>query len=150
MYFLYGTECVVQSTHFLMVCMELLLMWMCRFLHMLKLNVLMCSLKSFRVNLLSMWNMSKLKPIALYMLMNTLNYFMILYALFEIKFSGARKGIMDEFLWRKDIPFILKMWWRNISVGSGTIGKLLYGFLRRFMPPWRSGLDVPYMWLALA
>ena len=38
------------------------------------------------------------------------------------------------FLWCSDIYFVIK-----------TLGTLLDMFLWRFMPPWRSGLDGPYM-----
>ena len=37
------------------------------------------------------------------------------------------------------------LWCSNISVGSGTLGNLLDGFLQSFMPPRRSGLDSLYM-----
>ena len=41
------------------------------------------------------------------------------------------------------------LWCRNISVGSGTLVTLLAEFMRGFMSPWGSGMDVPYIWLAL-
>ena len=49
-----------------------------------------------------------LKPLALYMLVTVFNYLMILSAIFEKKVSAVRKEIMDDFVWRKGILFILK------------------------------------------
>ena len=49
-----------------------------------------------------------LKPLALYMMLNVFNSLMIFSALFENQFSAVRKVLLDEFLWRKGIPFILK------------------------------------------
>ena len=47
-----------------------------------------------------------LKPLDLYMLMTVLNYLMIFSMLFEMKVSAVRRVILNDFLWRKGIPFI--------------------------------------------
>ena len=39
------------------------------------------------------------------------------------------------------------LWCSSIYVCSGTLVTLLPGFLRCYMPPWRSGITDPYMWL---
>ena len=53
-YLLYGTEYVVQRALFLMVCMDLSIMEMCRpFVQMFKRYGMMCSLKAFMSNRLS-------------------------------------------------------------------------------------------------
>ena len=41
------------------------------------------------------------------------------------------------------------LWYSNIYIGSETLGTILYGFLWHLMPPWRNGMDGPYMWSAL-
>ena len=92
-----------------------------------------------------------LKPLALYMLFYVFNYLMILSALFEVQFSSLSKVILDDFVWMKGILFIknklrsMFLCCSNISVGSVTLGALLVGFLRCFMPLWRSDLTGPYM-----
>ena len=78
----------------------------CAFAHMFKLYGLMCSIKEFRLNSLSPWETSMLKPIDLCMLLTVFNSLMMLSALIEVKFSVVRKVILDYFLWRKGIPFI--------------------------------------------
>ena len=143
-YLLYCMECVLQRAPCLMVFMDLSMMGICcPFEHILKIAGLMCPLKVFKLNSLYPRNMSMLKPLALYMLVTVFNYLMILFVLFEIKFSAVRKVILDDFVWRKGIPNIYKkskyifmcLWCSDISVGSGTLGNLLDGFLQSFMPP---------------
>ena len=82
-------------------------MGMCRpFAHMFTLDGLMCSLKEFRLNLLSPWKTSMLKPLDFYMLLTVFNYLTIFSALFEMQFSAVRKLILDDFVCRKGIQFI--------------------------------------------
>ena len=69
----------------------------------------MCSIKSFRLNSLSLWKMSMLKTLALYMLLTVINYLMMLSALFEVKFSAVSEVILDDFVWMKGILFIKKI-----------------------------------------
>ena len=65
-YLLQGTECVVQRATCLMVCMELLMMGMCRtFVHRFKLSGLWCSLKAFMLKSLSPWKTYMLNTLAL-------------------------------------------------------------------------------------
>ena len=83
------------------------MMLMCSpFAQMFKLTGIMCYLKAFRLNSLSLWNTSILKPLSLYMLVTVLNYLMILLAIFEVQFSAVRKVKLDDFLWSKGIQFI--------------------------------------------
>ena len=108
-YILYVTECVVQWSPCLMFCMDLMMMWMYHpFEHMFKIAGLICSLKAFKVNLLSPRNTSMYKPLDLYMLVTVFNSLMILSLLFEMKISAVRKVILDDFVRTKFIPFILK------------------------------------------
>ena len=79
---------------------------MLSFAYMFKLSGLMSSLKRSRLNLLSMWNISILKPLVLYMLMIFFNSLMVLSALFEIHFFAVTKVILDVFVWSKVITFI--------------------------------------------
>ena len=46
------------------------------------------------------------KPLAMYMLSTMLDSLMMLFTLFEVQFYAGRKVILDEFVWRKGIPFI--------------------------------------------
>ena len=97
---------MVQRDILLMICMDLSMMGTCRpFAHMFTLAGLMCSLKAFRLNLLSPWKTSMLKPLAFYMLLTVFNYLTILSALFEMQFSAVRKVILDEFVQRKGTPY---------------------------------------------
>ena len=97
----------MQHNPFLMVCLDLSMMIMCRpFAHIFKLSGLMCSLKAFMLNLFSPCKTPTLNRLALYIFLNVFNYLMILSVLFDIQFSAARKVILDEFVWRKGIPFI--------------------------------------------
>ena len=130
---------MVQRDPCLVVYMDLLMMVMCHpFAQMFKLPVLMCSLKAFRLNLLSLWKTSNLGPLALYILLTVFNYLMMFSVLFEVQLSTVRKLILDEFVWRKGIPFIFKnilksisvfLWCSNICFGSGTLGTLLSGLM---------------------
>ena len=90
-----------------MVCVELSMMGMCRhFAHMFKIDGLMCSLKSFKLKFLSLWKPSMLNSLALYMMLTVFNYLMVFPALFEVQLSAVSKAIVDDFVWRKGIPFI--------------------------------------------
>ena len=127
---MYGTECVVQCAHLLMVFMYISMMVMCRpFAHMFKIYGLMCSLKVFMLNLLSLWYAYMLKPLALYRLMNVWSSLMMLYALFEIKVSAVRKVILDDFYvekafrsYKKSKYISMFLWCSNISVGRIILG----------------------------
>ena len=107
MYILWDTECVVQRATCLMDCMDLLMMVICcTFSQMFKIDGLVISLKTFRLNLLCSYKTSMLKPLSLYMLLTVLNYLMMLYALFEVKFYDVIRVILYDIVWIKGIPFI--------------------------------------------
>ena len=68
-YFSYGKECVLHRDPCLMVCLYLSIIGMCRtFAQMLKCFGLIWFLKAFMLNSLSLWCMSMLKYLDLYML----------------------------------------------------------------------------------
>ena len=67
-YLLYGTEGVMQCAPCLVVCMDISIMVICfRFSQIFKLSCLMCCLKELMLNLMSLWYIFMLKPLALYM-----------------------------------------------------------------------------------
>ena len=47
-----------------------------------------------------------LKPIAFYMLVTVFNSLMVFSVLFEVQSYDVSKVILDDFVWRKGIPFI--------------------------------------------
>ena len=58
--------------------------------------------------MLSLCKTSMLNPLALYMLLTVLNYLTILSAFFGMQFSAVIKVVLNYFVWRKYIMFVLK------------------------------------------
>ena len=93
-YLLYGIYCMVHCSPCLMVCMDILIMGTCSaFVHRFKPAGMMCSLKSFMLNLFSPLYTNVLKPLSFYMLVTVWSSLVILSGISEIKFSTVSQMI---------------------------------------------------------
>ena len=76
-----------------------------------------------------------LKPLALYMLLTLFDSLMMLSELFEVNFSAVSKFILDDFVWSKGTPFILK----NENRARCSCGAAMYMLVVKPLAPFWIG-----------